>query len=182
MTFINPQLGSTTTEWWKDSVSDFESENIMKRLSLVIETSFVRRKKDDVLKELVPKHVKSGLVQSYLSEQSVYESYEERVHKALQDFGQLAHQHDSGNPIVQAKLKELFTILMALMSNMVSESISLLVLGSDLIHSLSALPLHTALGKHPFNLSQRTRIHEAVLTFSPPLAWHGRTPKSVCVL
>ena len=117
MTFINPRLVSSKTDWWLRTTANCDVSTILRSLRDILQTYFVRRKKIDVLGSLlVAKIISENSVSVYSDELLVYNRYEEKACKALQDFGKLAVQ--GNDPVSRAQARELFQVVMALLSNM----------------------------------------------------------------
>jgi SNF2 family DNA or RNA helicase len=127
MTFIDAAKRAAYKEWWVDATGGLQAETIRKRVAKWHLDYLVRRRKEDVLQDLVKKTVESRLISQFAAEQSVYENYESVLDPVLKEFGKLLPYQE--NPAVRQQLKELFTVMMALMSNMRSANIHAMLPG-----------------------------------------------------
>ena len=118
MSFVDTAKSSAYRQFWVRATSGQASEQVLNNLKSWCATYLVRRKKDEVLTDLVPKVVRKEKVPQYVAEMAVYEYYEDSLQKVLKQFAQTLDYDTNNNPAVREYLKELFTILMALMSNM----------------------------------------------------------------
>ena len=109
MTLVNPRIKSAKTSWWQNVTSQ------SKGCEKVTKTFFVRREKQAVLANLVPKITDRHIVQNYRSELLTYAPYEESLIRVLKAFAKLL---EPGRPENLSEIKQLFHNMMCLMSCM----------------------------------------------------------------
>jgi len=129
MTFVDPAKDSARRCFWEDKTSGYDNndhEAVTQRFKIWRDHYLVRRLKDSVLKSMVNKTEKQQLVSQYVAEQLVYEYYEGMLQEVLREFGNALDQ-GMDNPLARAHLKQLFTKLMAIMSNLLSSNIHAMV-------------------------------------------------------
>jgi hypothetical protein len=155
MAFDDAAKSSARKSFWQNATMEAAAGgNIRNRVAQWHAEFLVRRRKEDVLGELVEKSVEDRLVSQFYAEQIVYNSYEAKVEPILKLFGELLPYQE--NPAIRKQLKELHTIRMAIMS------------------SLRAANIHAMLprGREYTNPFPPTRCHT--------IAMEGRPKSCVC--
>ena len=143
MTFVDAGKSSARKSWWKNATMEAAAGgNIRNRVAQWHAEFLVRRRKEDVLNELVEKSVENRLVSQYYAEQIVYNSYEAKMEPILKAFAELLPYQD--NPAIRKQLKELHTILMAIMSSLRAANIhAMLPGGREYTKQFSPTRCHT---------------------------------------
>jgi len=122
MTFVDPVQITAFKSWWDVATRETVSDLICEKVSSWHRTFLVRRRKEDMLSKLKQKHVEDRVIGQFASELGVYDYYEGKLVHVLQSFSKILADQD-GNPFFRERLKNLYAMMIAYMSNMRSASI-----------------------------------------------------------
>lgn len=128
MTFVDAAKSSARKAWWEKATLESAAGSIQNRVAQWHAEYVVRRQKEDVLTDLVQKTVENRLVSQYAAEQIVYDFYESKLEPVLKAVADLLPYKD--NAIIRKQLKELYSVLMAIMSSLRASNVHAMLPGN----------------------------------------------------